>query len=60
MAPNPGDGQMACLFSTQTQTALTLSANTGQTINNAITAMTALTSYCYVYSATNAAWDRAV
>lgn len=58
MAPNPGDGQEACMFSTQTQTALTLSANTGQTVANAITAMTALTRYCYQWSAAAATWYR--
>jgi hypothetical protein len=51
---NPVDGQEVCLYSTQTQTALTLSANTGQTISNAITAMTANTRYCYDYAGTTA------
>jgi hypothetical protein len=58
MAANPVDGQNACFFSTQTQSALTLAANTGQTINNAITAMTANTRYCYIYSLSNTTWDR--
>jgi hypothetical protein len=57
-ASNPSDGQTACIFSTQTQTALTLSGNTGQTVSNAVTALTALTRYCWVYSVSNATWDR--
>ena len=50
----PVDGQEVCIFDTQTQTALTLSANTGQTISNAVTALTANTRVCYVYAGTTA------
>lgn len=64
--PNAVDGQQFCIFDTQTQTAVTLSPATGQTINGtALTALTANTRYCYVYagSTTNAgtanAWYRA-
>lgn len=56
-APNPSDGQRECMRSTQTQTALTLTANTGQTITSAITAMTANTTYCYTFSKVDGAWD---
>lgn len=56
-APNPSDGQRECMRSTQTQTALTLTANTGQTINSGITAMTANTTYCYTFSKSDGAWD---
>lgn len=55
-APNPSDGQRECVRSTQTQTAVTITANTGQTMNGAITAMTANTSYCWTYVAAEAVW----
>lgn len=60
LAALPVDGQMACIFSTATQTALTLQVPSGSTatLNNAITAMTANTRYCYQYSASNTSWDR--
>jgi|ERR1700691_400332 len=59
LSANPGDGQRNCVRSTQTQTAVTLAvaAGSGQTINGGITAMTANTSYCYLYSANNSTWD---
>ena len=57
-APNPGDGARSCFFSTQTQTAVTLTANTGQSVANAITAMTANTQYCYTYDAALSTWER--
>jgi hypothetical protein len=57
-AANPSDGQVECMFSTQTQSALTLTANTGQTIANGITAMTANTRYCYQYDLALATWER--
>ena len=57
MAPNPGDGQRACVRSSQTQTAVTIAANTGQTIGgSAVTAMTANTMYCWLYQASAAEW----
>lgn len=47
---SPVDGQEVCIWDTATQTALTLSANTGQTIaGSAITALTAATRYCYQF-----------
>lgn len=62
----PVDGQMVCIFDTQTQTAVTIAANTGQTINGtALTALTANTRYCYVFAGTTTnagtanAWYRA-
>lgn len=57
-APNPSDGARACVFSTGTVTALYPTANTGQTVNDAITAGVAATRYCYTYSASNLTWDR--
>lgn len=54
------DGSLFCVFTTQAITALTMTANTGQTLNGALTAMTANQSApCWVYSASNATWDRA-
>lgn len=58
-APNPSDGQRECIRSSQTQTALTFTANTGQTIGTALTALTAGTAVCYTFSKSNATWDPA-
>ena len=42
MPANPSDGGRFCVMSTQTQTALTMTANTGQTlVGTAVTALTA-------------------
>ena len=57
-AANPSDGQRECFLSTQTQTALTWNANTGQTINNAPTAGVAFTPICITYSKATATWYR--
>lgn len=57
-AANPSDGQRECVLSTQTQTALTWSANTGQTITNGPTALVANVPVCMTYSASNLTWDR--
>lgn len=55
--PNPGDGARMCVRSTQTQTAVTITANTGQTIGGtAVTAMTANTTYCWLYQASATTW----
>lgn len=53
------DGQRECFLSTQTQTALTWNANTGQSINGAPTAGVANTPICIQYQASNATWYRA-
>lgn len=58
LAPAPADGAEACVFSTEEVTLFYLSANAGQSINDAVTALTALTRYCYVYSASDTSWDR--
>ena len=39
-------------------TNLTITANTGQTMDSAITAMTANTTYCWTYVAAEAVWYR--
>jgi hypothetical protein len=55
----PLDGAKNCYFSIGGVTAMTLYAGlTTATLNNAITAMTANTQYCYLYSTNNTAWDR--
>jgi|SRR5215472_1167444 len=57
MMPNPADGQRFCYVSTQTSTALTFSANTGQTVDAGVpTAGVAKTPICVTYVATNATW----
>jgi hypothetical protein len=64
MMANPGDGQRICLSSTQTQTAITINANTGQTISTIglgatpTTALVANTRYCWFYNASLSAWIR--
>lgn len=57
-APNPGDGQRECFLSTQTQTAITWTANTGQSLANAPTAGVAMTPQCMTYSAATLTWYR--
>ncbi len=59
-APNPSDGAKECIFTTQTITGTYWAANTGQSINNALsnTSITANTGACFLYSASNATWDR--
>ncbi len=62
MAAAPADGQRECVVSSQTQTAITFTANAGQTIstNPAIpTALVAGTAVCYVYVAPQATWFKA-
>jgi hypothetical protein len=62
MAPNPADGQRECIVSEQTQTAITFTANTGQTISTAPTIPTALvagTPVCYTWVAAQATWYKA-
>lgn len=56
--PNPADGARECILSSQTQTALTITANTGQTINNTATALVANTPVCFTFSSGTSAWDR--
>lgn len=66
MMASPGDGQRTCFESSQTQTAVTVAANTtvdaAQVLASygaaALTAMTANTRYCYFYIASQHAWVR--
>lgn len=55
--PNPGDGKRECFLSTQTQTALTWTANTGQTIASSVPASGVANSpRCIQYSSATATW----
>ena len=55
--PLAGNGQRACVYSTQTQSAITIAPGANQTIGgSAVTAMTAATSYCWVYVYSTATW----
>lgn len=58
LSASPADGQMNCLYTKPAITSLTLSVSAGQTINDAVTAGSATTKYCYLYSASNSTWDR--
>ena len=58
MAPAPVDGSKACVFSTQIITNLYISANAGQTINDAVTTLAAKARACYLYSISNKTWDQ--
>ncbi len=58
-AAAPSDGADECLFAQGGISTLNLAAGaTGQTIRNAVTALTALTKVCYAYSAADGFWDR--
>ena len=64
MMATPSDGQRFCLEDSQTQTAITISANTGQTLTAGTyglatpTALVANTRYCWRYFGSQAAWVR--
>lgn len=56
------DGQKFCLQDSQTQTAITIAANNGQTLASfglgALTALVANTRYCWLYNASLSSWIR--
>lgn len=58
MPASPYDGQVLVISTSQTVTALTLSGNTGQTVNGALTTLTASAPAQYQYIATDTAWYR--
>lgn len=58
MAAKPSDGQRLRIFSTAGITALTLTANTGQTINNTTTSIAANGSVEYIYQLSTLTWYR--
>ena len=55
---SPVDGQTMRLFSVGGVTTLTLSASAGMTVNNAVTALTALTAVEYLFNRATLAWNR--
>lgn len=60
LAPAPSDGARECIFTTNTITAFYVAANSGQSINAAFTGgtLSANTGTCYLFSLSNATWDR--
>jgi len=60
MEATPSDGQNFCLLDTQTQTAITIAANTGQSLGGLanLTALVANTRYCWFYNKPLATWIR--
>lgn len=58
-APAPSDGDKECIYTKGAITSLTLSANTGETINDAVTSMNATTRVCYIYTLNSLTWNRA-
>lgn len=57
---NPLDGQKFAIISTQTQTALTITANTGDTVANTATALVALTPIVWRYHLATRTWRRGI
>lgn len=55
---SPADGMTITISSTQTITSLTFSANSGQSISNAITTLALGSFASYLYRATNTTWYR--
>ena len=59
LAANPSDGMNFCMESTQTQTALTVTANTGQTLSGTtVSALTAGTPVCWLFVRSTTTWYR--
>ncbi len=58
-APAPSDAQRECVVSTQTQTAITFTANNGQSVVGAPSALVANTAACFTYVALTATWYKA-
>lgn len=58
MAAAPSDGDQNCVFAQNTVTTFNFVANTGQTLNNGVTAIGPLAQICYLYSLINNTWDR--
>jgi len=56
MPASPVDGMTITFSSTKIITALTVNANTGQTINNAVTTLAAGQTASYIYRAASTAW----
>lgn len=54
--PAPTDGEIISIVSSQTVTSLTLTANTGQTINTGVTSLVANAAPSYQYNAATGVW----
>lgn len=54
----PVDGQAVRIFSTQVITALTLTVSTGQTMNDAVTTIGAMSGAAYLFSGISNLWNR--
>lgn len=59
LAVHPAQGNLACIRSTQTQTAITISAGDtpASTITGAPTALVANTTYCLIYDTLTTTWN---
>lgn len=57
-AAAPSDGANECLYAQNIVTTLNLVAPTGQTLDNAVTTIGAAAQVCYLFSISNATWDR--
>ncbi len=56
-AAAPGDGAKECVRSSQSQTAVTIAGNTGQTVSGtAVTTMSPNTTYCWIFQASSSTW----
>ena len=58
LAAAPIDGWKSCLFSSGAITTLYVYGNTGQTVSNAATSLSAAARQCYTYSLSNTTWYR--
>lgn len=58
MAPNPSDGARQCVFSKSAITALYITANTGQSVSNQATSLSANSRTCMTYQKSNLTWYR--
>lgn len=59
-APNPSDGATECVFARPAVTTLYWTANTGQTLSNAATSISANSRTCLTYSLANLTWYRSM
>lgn len=58
LPPNPVDGQGLLIFSTAGLSGLTITPNTGQTVDNTTTSLAANGNCEYIYSLASATWYR--
>lgn len=57
-APSPSNGAQECFYSKSAITTLYLTANTGQTVNDAVTTLAAAAKNCYIYTVSSLTWNR--